>query len=219
MRCSQKIPTSSPSKANRGSCSVVHSRLCAARKHFLLLAVVRCKLHLDHKTWRLSSTRSLTAGLVQDFLHSVPYSTPVGAIDMFRKPPFWSRVPVWFWSKSALKFMKGGAISLRVIRYFIDTLPPSGDSGTCRENTSRRVLLSNPCGTYSTAHVVHTVNTVRTVHAVHTVGGVCAQFVHGRSCMTTGHRIPTMPGERRSGFSPTRQTLLALSATFWIGQS
>ena len=39
---------------------------------------------------------------------------------------------------------------------------------------------------------------------------MCAQFVHGRSCMTKDPRIPTIFAEtERVGFSPTRQTLLA----------
>ena len=39
------------------------------------------------------------------------------------------------------------------------------------------------------------------------------QFVHGRSRMAIDPRIPVMPGRSTSGFSPTRQTLLAPSAT------
>ena len=32
-------------------------------------------------------------------------------------------------------------------------------------------------------------------------GGGCTQFVHGRSPMTIGPRIPTMPGRSTSGFT------------------
>ena len=42
--------------------------------------------------------------------------------------------------------------------------------------------------------------------------GGCTQFVHEGSRMTIDPRIPTMPGTKHVGFSPTRQTLLAPSA-------
>ena len=39
-------------------------------------------------------------------------------------------------------------------------------------------------------------------------GGVCTQFVHGRSRMTVDPRIPTMPGQSTSGFHhPGRRCL------------
>ena len=44
-------------------------------------------------------------------------------------------------------------------------------------------------------------------------GGYLYRIVHGRSCMTIGPRMPTMPGRSASGFhGPGRQTLQAPSA-------
>ena len=44
-------------------------------------------------------------------------------------------------------------------------------------------------------------------------GGGCTQFVQGRSRMTIGPRISTMPGRSTSGFPQPGKTLLAPSAT------
>ena len=43
-------------------------------------------------------------------------------------------------------------------------------------------------------------------------GGWSTDVMHGHIRMTIDIRIPTMPGTEHVGFSPTRQTLLALSA-------
>ena len=44
-------------------------------------------------------------------------------------------------------------------------------------------------------------------------GGGCTHAMHGRSGMTMNLRIPTMPRRGMLDFSPTRQKLLAPSAT------